>query len=186
MKRLLILLPIGLMSAALVPSEPRGAEPTAPVVWESYVGRLDVATNEAPEPPLTALLERAALDMTTSHRGTRIHEFAIAVAAATDDPLTGAWMVALAASETDLQDRWIDGSCNRRGSGMCDHGVAFGPWQMHLDEQGRPGDITGAECLASMPQCAANCLRWLRRAPQVWGSHAAQKARAAEWLRRRK
>ncbi len=142
---------------------------------------------EAPEPPLTALLERAALDMSTGLMTTRarVHDFAVAVASVAPDELTGVWMVALAASETDLQDRWVDGSCNRaRGRAECDHGVAFGYWQMHLDEQWRPGDIHGAECIASVTECAANCLRWLQRAPQVWGSWAAQKSRAASWLAR--
>ena len=112
----------------------------------------------------------------------RIHGVAVAVAAVAPDELTGVWMIALAQSETDFRAMAEDGSCNRRGAVMCDHGVAFGYWSMHLDEQHREGDISGAECLASVPQCAANCLRWLQRAPQVWGSWSAQRARARAWL----
>lgn len=153
------------------------------------------------DPPLLATVYDAAIYAWSGvgAREARIASFArgVAVAVEIDPPLvtgtdaklrTALWLVALAQSETDFAEWALDGSCNafawrqRNGVAQCDHGVAYGPWQMHVDEQRSVrGGPSGVELIGDPTLAAREAIRWLRDTPTAWGSWSAQRARAARW-----
>jgi len=102
-------------------------------------------------------------------------------------------LASLAVEESGFRGDVADGSCNRRGSGTCDHGAACGYVQMHLEEQwearitrGEAWEPGGVRCRDVMGQnesaargYVAAALSWLRMTPTAWGSMGWHQMRAA-------
>ena len=127
---------------------------------------------------MTALL---AWNPTIGGRGTTpdevLYQYAEAIASVCESDIECLTMASIASEESHFAPSVLSGECNRTRH-RCDHGQAYGAWQMHQFSS------TSLDMLhTGINEQAAIVVKLYRKMPYAWTTHRIAEYKARKWLR---